>query len=79
MTMMYVKSMGNNEEFLTVDEFAELLKCHPRTIYRSIKNKKINAFRLNAGEKSSFRIPKSETSRMAVVDLKNIIDKTRGL
>lgn len=63
------------EEFLTILEFSVLLRIHPQTVRRAIKNGRIHAFRIGVGIRSGFRIPKSELSRMALFDLENIIDK----
>jgi excisionase family DNA binding protein len=46
-------------EIMTVSTLAEYLLCHPSTIYRLLKNKKIPAFRLG----SDWRFEKSEINR----------------
>lgn len=46
----------NNNEFLTVEQVAELLKVHWQTILNYIKNGKLKAVRLGKG----YRIEKYE-------------------
>jgi excisionase family DNA binding protein len=43
-------------EIMTVSTLAEYLQCHPSTIYRMLKDKKIFAFKLG----SDWRFEKSE-------------------
>jgi excisionase family DNA binding protein len=43
-------------EIMTVSTLAEYLQCHPSTIYRMLKDKKIRAFKLG----SDWRFEKSE-------------------
>lgn len=64
----------SSEEFLTITEFSVLLRVHPQTIRRAIKNGRVHAFRIGVGIRSGFRIPRSELSRMAIIDLENIIE-----
>lgn len=66
---------ASSEEFLTIEEFAVLLRIHPQTVRRSIKKGRIHAFRIGIGIRSGFRIPRSELSRMAILDLENFIEK----
>ncbi len=66
--------MTSNGDFLSIDEFAALLKIHPNTVRNGIKYGRINAFRVGKGKRSMFRIPKSEIHRMAVFDLKDYND-----
>ena len=62
-------------EFYSIKEFATKLGVHSNTVRRAIKNGRINAFRVGKGEKATFRIPKSEVNRIAMFDLKEIVDK----
>jgi excisionase family DNA binding protein len=43
------------DEILTVTMMAQYLRCHPSTVYRLLKNKKIPAFRIG----SDWRFQKS--------------------
>jgi excisionase family DNA binding protein len=51
------------------------MKMHPNTIRRAIKNGRISAFKLGAGNKASYRIPRSEIDRLAVCDMTLIINQ----
>lgn len=62
-----------NVSFYTIVEFALKIRVHPNTVRRAIKSGRINAFRVGAGKRSSYRIPKDEINRMALVDLENLI------
>ena len=63
------------QDFLTVAEFAQLMRLSYHTITRSIKKGRINAFRVGIGKKSPFRIPRSEIYRIATSDLEVLIVK----
>lgn len=67
--------MDCDKEFLTVQEYALLLNIHPNTVRSSIKSGRLNAFKVGSGDKSIWRIPRSEINRMALVDLEKIIEK----
>ncbi len=43
------------EEYLSIDECATILRCHPHTIRNFIKNNELNAIKL--GGKKGIRIP----------------------
>ncbi len=53
---------GSTDTYLTVGEVAEMLRVSRRTIYRWMKNGKLNAFH-PMGERSATRIPFSELNR----------------
>ncbi len=61
--------------FYSIKEFAQKLGVHPNTIRRSIKNGRINAFKIGAGKKSIYRISHSEINRVALFDLEEMIEK----
>jgi excisionase family DNA binding protein len=63
------------EEYLTIKEFAGLLSIHPNTVRRSIKNGKLQCVRIGTGERAGYRIPRSEISRIALFDLKDMVKK----
>lgn len=59
--------------YYTVKEFAIKIQVHPNTIRRAIRNGRISAFKVGLGKKSSYRIPYSETERIALFDLDKLI------
>jgi len=65
----------NMNGFYTIIEFAVLLKVHPNTIRRQIKNGRIEALKICNGKKILYRIPYSEVNRIALFDLKEYIER----
>lgn len=65
----------NQDEFLTIKEFAILLRIHPNTVRRAIKSGRISAFKVGQGKKSSYRVARSEINRIALFDLEDMIEK----
>lgn len=62
-------------DFLSIKEFAAIIGVHPDTVRRSIKRGRIGAIRVGGGKRTIYRIPKSETQRLALCDLEEIIEK----
>lgn len=62
-------------EYISIKEFAAILKVHPNTIRRSILKGRICAFRVGSGKKSIYRISKSEINRIALFDMEEMIEK----
>ena len=62
-------------DFLTIKEFASLIRVHPNTVRRSIQNGRISAFRIGSGSRSGYRISKIEIQRLSVVDLEKIVTR----
>jgi excisionase family DNA binding protein len=60
------------KSYVTVAEFAQILRLHPNTIYKAIKEGKINAFRLGVGKGNAYRIPVSEMIRMSEQNMMDI-------
>lgn len=67
--------MSEIKDFFSVIEYAALLNIHPNTVRRSIKMARISAFRVGAGKRSDYRIPRAEISRMAFTDLEKVVQK----
>ncbi len=65
----------NENEFISIKEFAAKIGAHPNTIRRAIKRGRISACDIGSGGKHIYRIAKSEIERIALLNLKNIIDK----
>lgn len=70
---MYHKIM--NEELISIRAFAIIVNMHYNTIYKAVKCGRIHAFRIGASKKGSYRICKSEISRIAEIDLEDLIEK----
>jgi len=62
-------------DFISIKEFAAKVGAHPNTIRRSVKRGRISACDIGSGGKHIYRIAKSEVERIALLNLKNIIDK----
>lgn len=67
--------MGMQEDFYSIKEFAKKLRVHENTIRRSIKSGRINGFRVGSGKKAAIRIPHSEINRIALFDMKDLVEK----
>jgi excisionase family DNA binding protein len=63
------------EEFMSIDEFAKLLKVHPNTIRNGIKTGRINAFKVGSTGKSAYRLPRSQIHRLADEERRKIEQK----
>lgn len=63
-----------NKEYLSVDQFAEIMKIHPRTVYRAIKSGRVKAFRVGYGKKATWRISSYEIERMQGFDAEEMIE-----
>jgi excisionase family DNA binding protein len=73
LTLLYHHVM--EKDFLSILEMASILDLHPNTIRRAIRNGRINAFKIGAGKKASYRIPRSEIQRLSVCDMTLIINQ----
>ena len=64
----------NEPDFLTIKEFAILIRVHPNTVRRGIRLGHIHAFRIGIGKKSGYRIPRIEINAMAFKDLERVVN-----
>lgn len=62
-------------DFLTIKEFALLIRVHPNTVRRAIRKGRISAFRIGEGSHSGFRIARAEINRLSFIDLEKIVSR----
>lgn len=67
--------MVNEPDFLSIKEFAVLIRVHPNTVRRAIKAGRIQAFQVGLKAKSGYRIARCEINKMALMDLEKIIGR----
>lgn len=67
--------MEPDRDFYSIAQFAKKLGVSVSTIRRAIKAGRISAFRIGSTKRSTFRIAHSETHRLGVVELRDLIDK----
>jgi hypothetical protein len=63
------------DDFVSIKEFAALIKMHPNSVRRSIKKGRLNAFRIGEGPRAVYRIARSEVNRLAFINLEEMIDR----
>lgn len=63
-----------NKDYYSIKEFADKLGVCYRTIHRGIKNGRISFLRAGSTQRSTYRIPHCEFSRLAEIDLKSMVD-----
>lgn len=73
--MVNYRQLLDMQEFLSIKEFASKIGVHPNTIRRAIKNGRLSACDIGTGKKHLYRICKTEIERIALLNLKNIIDE----
>jgi len=57
-----------DKDFLNVKEFAEYIGVHPNTVHNMIKIGHIAAFKTGIGKTCRYRIAKSETIRLGLMN-----------
>lgn len=60
--------MEDEKGYYSIKEFADLLRVHHNTIRKAIHKGRINALRIGPSNKSSYRIPATETNRLAMIE-----------
>jgi len=65
--------MNNQNDFLSIKEFASKVKVHPNTVRRSIKSGRLSAFKIGSGPRAHYRIAASEVNRIALIDMEDMI------
>jgi excisionase family DNA binding protein len=61
------------KDFMSINEFSDYLNLHPNTVRKAIKKGRLSAFKVGAGKNAKFLIPRSETHRMAIMDLEIVV------
>jgi excisionase family DNA binding protein len=61
------------QSYLSVNDFAKMMKVSEVTIRRAIQKGRINAFRVGAGKRSPFRIPFTEVERIQMMSHEEIM------
>lgn len=56
-----------DNEYLTVDEFAALLRLDRRTVTNAIREGRISAIRMGESSKSRFRIPRHQIDKLMLL------------
>lgn len=67
--------MNNENEFMTVMEFANKMRIHPNTVRKAIKDGRIQAVKVGAGNRSQYRISSTELGRIQEMDMMQIIER----
>lgn len=70
------RAVTEEEEYLTIHQFAEVFQVHPGTVSEWVRNGKVGHFRLgNTGGKGDrVRIPRSEVTRLAQKNYRAAVD-----
>ena len=66
-------------ELLTIQEFAKLTKLSDDTIRRAIKAGRIHGFRVGAGKRAGYRIPKTEIMRISKVAFEDTLSEYKRI
>lgn len=56
------------KDILSLKEFAQYIDVHPNTVRKMIRNGQLSAFKTGKGKTSSYRIAKSETIRLSLMN-----------
>ena len=64
-------------EYLTLDEAAAKLKCHPRTLIRLIKKGRLPAKNLGVGKHAEFRIEPANRAKLDFTPMPSLGDAKR--
>ncbi len=72
--VIFGRMIDEEKQFLSITEFAKLLRIHPNTVRRSIKSGRISAFKVGSGKRGTYRIAKAEINRIALFDLEDLIE-----
>lgn len=62
-----------DRKFYSIPEFAKLMRYHPGSIRRLIRNGTIFAFKIGDGNKSRYRISETEIERIQIKGFANIV------
>lgn len=66
---------NSGSDFFSIKEFAFKMGVHHNTVRRAIKSGRISGFRVGAGKRATYRIPKAEINRIALFDMEEMIER----
>ena len=66
---------SDHKDIMTLKEFAEYIHVHPNTVRKMIRTGQLASFKSGTAKNSSYRIARSETLRLALINLHEIIDE----
>jgi len=58
----------HEKDILSLKEFAQYIDVHPNTVRKMIRTGQLSAFKTGKGRTSSYRIAKSETIRLSLMN-----------
>jgi len=67
--------VNTENDFYTVKEFAAKIGVHHNTVRRALKSGRICGFRVGSGNRSPYRISKSEVNRIHLFDMEEMIER----
>jgi excisionase family DNA binding protein len=65
----------HTKDFLSIKEFAAIMRVHPDTIRRAIKRGRISVVRFGGIKRAIYRIAASEADRMALCDMEKMVEQ----
>ena len=57
-------TMKSNEEYITYEEVAAILKCHKHTVRNAVEANRLRAYKFGPGKRKMVRFKKSDVFKM---------------